>query len=327
MNAVERIKKLSGQRPYDAFVLGGSLVEQVIPVSALPLPGQANVDFEEMFQLPGGSGANVAVFLSRLGRKVRFFDVWGKDDDGEFMSKCLRNEGVEVSQCRWQEKAPTAFMLILTLPNNDWSGIIRIPGEVLPNREDINSEFIRDAAILHIHGFSFRTDESTAAVEKAIRYARSAGTIVSTDACTPLAEREPQRLSHFFHLSDVVFTNQYEASCITGCSEIAESLDYLRSLGPDLAIIKAGSNGAFASFEEEQIHLPAPQVEVVDTIGAGDALVAGTLAGILAGEDVASALSLGVGTASLVIQGHGAQSFHFDLKDVEELVNSLDYSP
>jgi len=315
-----QLRQLASSRKYDVVVLGGSLVEQIMDLDELPKPRQSNVAFHNMEILPGGSGANTAVFLSRLGRSTLFFDRWGDDCYGDFLEQGLAAENLDVSLCLRTPGAPTQFMVILTLPNHDWSGIIRTPQELLLVEEDVKRVPWRDCSLFHIHGFSFKTAEATAAIRKAIGEARNHNLVVSIDASTPLAETVPELMAEFFRLADIVFANTHEARLLTGAEEPQAMIRKLMEGTPKLAVLKMGEKGSLI-YDRERLEKIAPYpVDIVDTIGAGDVLVAGTLCGLLEGMTLAQAVDLGSRTASLVIGGMGAQSRRFDRSDVDSLL-------
>ncbi len=318
--AMEQLRSNVAARKYDVVVLGGSLVEQVMDVEEFPKPKQANVTFRNMEILPGGSGVNTAVYLSRLGRSCLFVDRWGEDWYGDYLAERLIAESLDISLCSRVPDVPTEFMVILTLPDHDWSGIIRSPEALLPAKADVERIPWRDCSLFHVHGFSFKTAESSATTQAAIEEARKQDVLVSIDASTPLAEAEPELMADFSQKADIVFANTYEASLLTGVLDPEQMARRLQAGTPSLAIVKAGAEGSMY-FDGKRLEPVAPYpTEIVDTIGAGDALVAGTLCGLLEGMDPAGGLDLGSRTACLVISGMGAQSLRFDRSDVDALL-------
>ncbi len=316
-----RIKNLVGARPFGATVFGGSLVEQVVQVEALPGHHQANVSFDQMRTLSGGSGGNTAVYLSRLGVRVRLADKWGDDEHGELLKDSLEQEGVDISSCKRLHDVRTGFMIILTLPNHDWTGIINLPGELSLFPEDVEEDLIESCAALHFHGFCLQTPAAQAGVQKAIEIARRSGTMLTMDASTPIAEHDPQVLRHYFAACDLVFMNRAEIKFITCKDDLREAIEEVRQLGPELVVVKAGVEGIYYATKDGIEHIPAYSVSVVDTVGAGDGVVAGTLTGLIRGLSLQAAIHLGAATAALVCGGIGGQSHRFDYTDALALAN------
>lgn len=307
--------------PVDCVVFGGALVEQVVKIPRLPRPHQDNVPLSQMVSLPGGSGANVAVFLSRLGIATRLLDHWGNDPEGDLLEDCLQAEGVDTSCCKRYPDLLTSYMIILTLPDNDWTGITRILPAARIGARDFPDGFITSGKHLHFDGFSLSTKHSQDGVGWALDLANRSGVQVSVDACTPVALEAPDTFRALLPFCRVFFANTVEAQALTGKTDVCEAAMELLSGGARAVVIKAADEGCyFIETDQEQLrHCPAITTHVIDTIGAGDAVVAGVIAGLLKGLRMADAVRLGVAAATLTCQGTGAQSRRFDLQEAGDL--------
>lgn len=304
----------------DVSVFGGSLVEQVIQIPRLPRENQDNVPLNDMRILPGGSGGNVAVYISRLGGLSRLIDKWGCDKHGDFLEEKLALENVDLSFCKRSDDINTSFMIILTLPNYDWSGITRISNNSNLFKEDIDIEGITNCKYIHFHGFFFDSEASIAGVKTAIKNASKRGVKVSLDTCTPIATYHPELIRALLNSCSILFANEYEAGAITKEENVSKMADFVLDKGVDYVVIKLGAKGCFIASKYGKMSLPSFDVQIVDTVGAGDAVVAGTLFGLCNDLGFTEAVKLGMGTAALVCQGIGAQSNLFSLRDVEMLV-------
>lgn len=307
----------------DIMVFGGSMIEQIVRIPEMPGLQQANVPLLDMAVLPGGSGGNVAVYAARLGQRVRLLDKWGQDEYTERLKSSLKEEGVNVRYCRVIPQVPSAFMIILTLPGGDWNGIVRLPAALSLLQEDLEPNQFQGIGALHFHGFCMRTTEERAGVSKAIELARDQGAVISIDASTPISEEQPEVLRGFFSQADLVFANQLEAQNVTGAKTLDGAAEGLMALGPQAVIVKLGSQGSVVVGSDFRFRVFAPAVDVVDTVGAGDALVAGTLSGLSQGQTLEKAVQRGTAAAALVCQGMGAQSKKFGLKEAEGYLKSI----
>ena len=99
--------------------------------------------------------------------------------------------------------------------------------------------------------------------------------------------------------SDIVFAGDDEAALVTGRHDPREQLDAIRALGVTCAVIKLGEHGAIASEGETVSARDAVRVDVVDTVGAGDAFVAGWLAETAAGASLEHRLETAVQCGAL----------------------------
>lgn len=282
-------------KPAEVVTLGETMV---LMRSARPGP----LSHSAMFELgTGGAESNVAIGLCRLGATVDWVGRVGTDSAGDLVLRELRAEGVGVRAVR-DTQAPTGLML----KERRTADAVRVwyyragsAGSRLCTA-DVPGEAIADARILHITGITPALSEGAAqAVEYAVDCARDAGTLVSFDLNyrSALWDRETAGpvLRKLASGADIVFAGEDEAAIALGSSGTARHLaEALAGMGPSQVLIKRGSEGCAALIDGLEYSVGAVPVHAVDTVGAGDAFVAGYLAELLAGEAPAARLATAV---------------------------------
>lgn len=236
----------------------------------------------------GGAESNVAIALSRLGVRSTWLGRLGADSVGDLIERELLAEGVDVHAIR-DTSAPTGLML----KERPTAAVSRVAyyrqysagSRLTP--EDLPDGLVEGAALLHVTGITPAISETAdATVEAAMRRARSAGVPVSLDINyrSGLWNRSAaaERLLQLVPLADIVFAGDDEASILLGERPVDELASGLSALGPDEVVIKLGDRGCFASIGDANLEQLAVPVRAVDTVGAGDAFVAGYLAERLA---------------------------------------------
>jgi 2-dehydro-3-deoxygluconokinase len=244
----------------------------------------------------GGAESNVAVGLARLGVPVTWMGRLGDDALGRLIERQLRAEGVSAAATH-DPAAPTALML-KERPAVGSSAVSYYRAGSAGSRlapEHLDVARIREARILHITGITAALGAGPrAALEAAIDAAIDGGTIVSFDV-----NHRSRLWSHATAASayreiaaraDVVFAGDDEAELLTGEREPAAQAAAIIELGPTQAIVKLGAKGAYAFADGHAVEQPAFTVHAVDTVGAGDAFVAGYLAELLAGTSLSGRL-------------------------------------
>ncbi len=232
----------------------------------------------------GGAESNVAIGVARLGGSAGWAGRVGADGLGDLIVREIRAEGVEV-HAALDDSAATALM-IKERPRPGASRVtyyrsVQAGSRLTP--DDIPAGRVEEARILHVTGISAGLGASTtAAVHAAIDRARAAGVVVSFDVNHRSALwRDGGDAGAAYRRiaarADLVFAGDDEAQLMTGESETDAQLAAIRELGADGAVIKLGAAGAVALLGEERIERRALRVDVVDTVGAGDAFVAGWL--------------------------------------------------
>ncbi|MBB5633705.1 2-dehydro-3-deoxygluconokinase [Cryobacterium mesophilum] len=260
----------------------------------------------------GGSESNVAIALSRLGADATWVGRIGLDPLGDLIAREITAEGVTVAAIRDPE-APTGLMLKERRTSADtrvWYYRRGNAGSGLGVR-DIDPAIIRSAALLHVTGISLAlSDGMSEAIFEAVRLAKDAGVTVSFDlnfrgSLWSRAEAA-DAYRRIVPLADIVFAGDDEAAILVGESDDPIRLaERLVALGAGQAIIKLGDKGAVAVVDGISHRRAAIPVTVVDTVGAGDAFVAGYLADFLLGESVPTRLStaVAVGAYACTVDG------------------------
>jgi len=260
----------------------------------------------------GGAESNVAIGVARLGGTSGWIGRVGADGLGELIVREIRAEGVEV-HAAIDDTAATALM-IKERPRPGASRVtyyrsVQAGSRLAPG--DIPDGVVERARILHVTGISAGLGESTtAAVHAAIDRARRAGVRVSFDVNHRSALWRDGRdagaaYRELAARADIVFAGDDEAQLMTGAADPEAQLAAIRALGPDCVVVKLGADGAIARLGEERIRRTALRVEAVDTVGAGDAFVAGWLAETARDAPLAERIDTAIACGAFACTGEG----------------------
>jgi len=259
-----------------------------------------------------GAESTVAIGLARLGHRARWIGVTGADEPGELIRRTLRAEGVDLALARVDPDAQTGLILF----ESRVADICRVTyyrtgsaGSQLA-ASDVTAAFAGTESpprLLHITGITCALGSGPyEAVSTAVALARSAGSLVSLDV------NHRQRLWSLTEAAaalrplvpsiDIVIASDDELGVLT---DAADPVRALRDAGVREVVIKHGIGGATSHSALGRVHRPARQVPVVDTIGAGDAFVAGLLSGLLDGAEVDTRLDRAVTTGAFAVATRG----------------------
>ena len=276
----------------EIVVVGSVNLDLVVTVPALPRAGET-VLADGYHEFVGGKGGNQAVAAARLGRRVAFVGHVGSDEAGTTVRSALASEGVDVASLTPVE-GPTgrAFVHVDESAENQ---IIVVGGANAVLTADVVSaaSALSDAVVVVA-----QLEVPLDAVLEAGR--RTSGVFVLNPA--PAQSLSSELLS----LVDVLVVNEGEFEVVTG-SPVSPDALVAPSL-PDRVVVTLGGRGALVRDGSTVVSVEAPQVDVVDTTGAGDTFV-GALADALARQvPFADAARWAVGAASLSTQALGATS-------------------
>jgi 2-dehydro-3-deoxygluconokinase len=238
----------------------------------------------------GGSESNVAIGLRRLGVQAVWCGRIGADSLGQLVEREIRAEGVDV-RIAVDASAPTGLMIKeRRTPDTQRVSYYRAgsAGSRITST-DIDEQLIAGAGLLHVSGITpALSAQAEATLRHAIDVARTAGVPVSFDLNFRgnlwSAEGAGSVYRDIIPLADIVFAGEDEAAIAVGPGEPEDLARRIAGLGPSQAVIKLGADGALALIDGTVFRQPAVPVSVVDTVGAGDAFVAGYLAELMEGR-------------------------------------------
>jgi 2-dehydro-3-deoxygluconokinase len=261
-----------------------------------------------------GAELNVAIGLSRLGHAARWCGVLGEDQFGALILRTLRAEGVDVSAVR-RLAAPTGIIVFEPMV----AGVTRVDyhrtasaGSRL-SAADVLGAYEQRPRILHVTGITPALSESAAdAIRQTVVRAHTDGVTVCLDVNhrSRLWSTEQARatLGPLVSDVDIIVASDDELTLVTppDLNGEAEQVDWLHGKGVGQVVVKRGADGASAYLAGESVvHQAARTVIAVDTVGAGDAFVAGYLSGVLDGLAVPDRLLRAVTVAGFAVSTVG----------------------
>ena len=256
-----------------------------------------------------GAEGNVAVGLVAAGHRAVWASRLGDDPIAERITGELARRGVEL----WAEKdadAPTGVMF--KDPGVESSSVYyyrRGSAASLMDSGFLSVDRLRGVRVVHTTGITPALSASCRAmVDDLYVDAREAGALVSFDVNDRRAlwsmDDAQATLTRLADAADIAFVGRDEAERLWGTATAADVRAHLPNCA--LLIVKDGDVGATAfAAGEEPVFVPAPRVDVVEPVGAGDAFAAGFLAATLDGAALADRLSAGHAAAARVLRTHG----------------------
>jgi ribokinase len=287
----------------DVFVLGSINQDFVLKVERRPQPGETVTD-AELSTHNGGKGANQAAAAALLGASVTFLGRVGDDEFGEPLVRALRKKGIDTRLVQSLPEVSTGAAFITLTPDGE-NAITVAPGanrSLAPQDAEAATGAIRDARVLVA-----QMEVPVKTVLRAVEIAAESATRAVVNLAPPF--EVPREL---LERLDPLVVNEHEAaflleSEVEGVIGTLSAARELLSLGPRSAVVTVGEAGAVYANGEGAGHLPAPQVEVVDTTGAGDAFVGALVVRLARGDSLEKAVSYAVRAGAAAVTREGAQ--------------------
>ncbi|MGH3354592.1 MAG: sugar kinase [Nocardioidaceae bacterium] len=290
----------------DGFLVDAVCIGETM-LLLVPDPPQPPERAETFRRDIGGAESNVAIHLSRLGRQVVWHSALGDDAFGRYVRSRVAAEGVDCSEVRFEPDHPTG-LYVKEFGEAGTTVVYYRRGSAACTLgpADLHAVWARRPRLVHTTGITAAISEPGHALVAGLLDDAPAGVLRSFDVnYRPRlhAHGGSDTLRDLAGRADIVFCGVDEANALWGASTVDE---VWRLLGPDgTLVVKQGSDGATVFQAGRRWHLPAPQVDVVEPVGAGDAFAAGVLHGVLDSAGWPECLARGNRLAAEVLQVHG----------------------
>lgn len=287
------------------IVVLGDLVLDVVVAPARPIEVGTDVPGRVTF-VQGGSAANTARWLGRLGARTTLITAVGRDAVGRVLVEAVRGDGVTVHVSR-VARVPTARIAVLVGANGERSFVTNRGAADHLEPADVRPAWFTRADGLHLPVYSLLGSPLGEAGRLAVELARAAGATVSVDLASigPLMARGRLVAQTLIAAAspDLLFATAAEADAFLASGSEDRLLDHAA-----IVVIKRGSKGAtvLARSRSERLRFETATTPIAtaDTTGAGDAFDAGFLVGWYAARGAGHSLPAALQRATLA--GHRA---------------------
>jgi ribokinase len=213
----------------------------------------------------GGQAANVAAWVCALGGRGRFLGKRAPDVAGRLIAREVERHGVELCGPVVEGRTGVVVSVVDAAGERTMASDRGVATDL--RADDVQPAWIDGFRTLHVAGYSLAAEPIAGAAERAIELARERELQISVDvsAATLVDDRLRARLDRL--APDVLFATEAERDALGG------------ELPAPTWVLKRGPRGCIFAREGVFVDLPASEVDVVDSTGAGDALAAGFLLG------------------------------------------------
>jgi len=288
------------------LVLGSLNIDLVVRTPRFPLAGET-LTGRSFFQAYGGKGANQAVAAARIGAETKMFGRVGDDFFGEGLRQQLEAAGIDSNGVSVAAGEASGIALI-TIADNAQNQIIIVQGaNGLVGANEISN--LR-AALAGAKVLLLQLEIPLETVYQAAKIAAESGLTVVLDPAPVPVEKLPDRLYEYV---SILTPNETEAASLVGFPltdemAIKEAGRVLHRRGSKVVIIKLGSRGIFWTDGKVEEFRPTFPVQVIDTVGAGDAFNGALATALVEGQTLPKALNWGLAGGALAVTRPGAQS-------------------
>lgn len=280
----------------------------------------SKINVEELDYSLGGSAANVAVGLRKLGMDTGISSFIGRDYAGDKIREKLESDGVNLDQMIVDSAIETSFSTILRY---------KLERTILIYRDKFDYARLKlpktkKSKWLYISHLGKGYNE---VYKKAMALASEKNVKIALNPGKMQLEGKSKQFLSLMRLTDLLIINKEEAELLVGSRfplEIKELYYKLSDFGVKNIVITNGKKGAYVRGEEKKIiHEKAINVKTVEKTGAGDAFSAGFLASYIDNQDLGKALRWGIINGAKVTEKIGAQYGILNRSEIEKEYTKL----
>ncbi|MCL6526255.1 MAG: carbohydrate kinase [Thermaceae bacterium] len=250
--------------------------EALIDLNPLQLEGQT-----AYLPHPGGSPYNVAMGAGRLGVPVEFLGRFSTDGFGQLLQEHIRRSRVGLRYARQGPELTTLALVTPTEGGEFFSFYCENTADRLLQPEDLPATLPQGAG-LHFGSISLLLEPTASTLEGLMRREARQRFLSLDPNVRPFLigdkDQYLQRLTGWLEQVDLVKVSQADLEWLYPGKPLEEVAQAWQHQGPALVLVTQGGQGAFAVTEGGILRVAAPKVSVVDTVGAGDSFMSGTLA-------------------------------------------------
>lgn len=284
--------------------------------------GDAAVDLipegDKYLRCPGGTGANTAVALSKLGIDCAFITKLGNDPLAAFLTDKLNCENVNTQHISYSEHCKTSLIIVSIDDSGerDFTFMVKPSADSQLENSDI-PVFEKDDWVC-VSAFMLARRASRDATLVAMKQAKNAGACICVDANMRIDMwDEPSLLvpktMEALKLADIAKMSDDELLLLTNADSVEEGVEKAKEWPATIKIITLADKGAILLTEDSKFHIAGYDVPVIDMTGAGDAFFAAFVSKLMplkswSADQLIAAVQFSNACGALVVGKKGAMS-------------------
>lgn len=281
----------------------------------------------------GGSPANIAVGLARLGKKCGFFARVSDDQLGTFVTDYFDKEGIDTSHIKRCKNGEKIGLTFTEIKSETESSIVMYRNEAADLKldvADIDEEYINKAKAILISGTALAESPSREAALKAVALAKKNGVPVIFDIDYRAYNWKNSDEIAIYYSSvareaDIILGSREEYDLTEKFIKVGmtdkETAAYWHSQNAKIVIIKHGKEGSTAYTNDGESYSIKPfPVKLLKSFGGGDGYASAFLYGIFEGWEIIDALEFGSASAAMLVASHACSQDMPTVDAVKEFI-------
>lgn len=285
---------------FDIIGIGDADMDIMVKADHIPAHDE-KVKGHIIGKFPGGIISNFLCAASKFGSRCGAVVCVGQDDFGRIALDELRMRGIDTEKCVIHPDDDTYFTVTCLDDTGEKSMLLCLNNSTQPRPEEVDLEYLSQASFVHMIG-TYRD-----LVLSVARHGGELGFRLSLDFEAQAFEISQEDKEEICSLAYIAFPNEAGLRYMTGCTSVEEGARKMLAWGTEIVVVTLGARGVEVFTSSEHIRVPAFQVEVKDTTGAGDTFNASFLSCLSKGYSLLECAWLATASAACQIQKVGAR--------------------
>jgi sugar/nucleoside kinase (ribokinase family) len=289
------------------------------PINVMPDKGKL-VLVDSIRMVTGGCAVNAGIDLAKMGIDTSVCSLIGEDAFGDFIVNELKRWGVNISGIVRSSRSATSSSIVISDGDGERSFLHTIGANGVFSISDINWEMVHQSDIVFVGGAllmpQFDGEETKAFLKKV----KSFGKITILDTAWDSTGRWMTLIEGCLPYVDYFMPSLEEATMLSGETEPQKMVTIFKEKGAKNVVIKMGEAGCYVAADGEVFEQPIYKVPVIDTNGAGDAFIAGFIAGLAQGYDIRASVLYGSAVGAYCVGAVGASSWEVSKEAIEDFI-------
>ncbi|MCK8493503.1 sugar kinase [Spirosoma sp. RP8] len=308
----------TSSRPYTLIAVGELLADFIGHHVSSSL-----LDALDFRRYQGGSPANMAANMARMGNKTALVACVGDDNIGRYLTRETAEVGVDTQFVTKHAQEPTSIVLVSrTAGTPDFVAYRHADCQI--QTDQLPDSLLAQTTLFHTTCFALSRQPAQDAICDAAKRAQAAGCQVTIDAnyaptIWPDREQAWRVLADYCSAGALVKLSEDDAERLYGEKQSTERiLSDFHKMGAKIICFTLGANGSIVSYDggTQQAVIPGKKVDVVDVTGAGDAYWAGFLTAFVDGHTPEQCARSGATLAQMKLSRQGPLPFQVDRKSL-----------
>lgn len=275
----------------------------------------------------GGAVVNTSLALANMGADVGLIGRIGTDALANQVTSDLDKAGIDLSQIQIDPIVRTGLIYVVVTPDGERTMFSARGANVFTEISDDLDSYFANARWYHFSGYVLLAEPQHTTAIAGLESAQRYHCRVSLDPGPEPAMRLQRHIKELLPKIDIFFPNEDETMILGKGKDFRDSINRLLGYGAKAVAVKVGRAGCVLAYDQHYHEIPAFEVQVKDTTGAGDSFNGGVALGRMVGLSWPASGVIGNALGAIACSRQGSGAREINVKLLEDLIVQDQFKP